>query len=207
MPLRKLWSPRTADKAGEEDEAEAGGADAQEVQVSLGLAAEGAPVGDAGAERESVLPTPTLATRVERRELQLLAEQLERRAALLAEREAMQGSVEAGALSRAKAEALRQLGAAQQVVSRRALAAKRLALLGQCWRALVLHKMASQLLTDRRHFRQLLQQPAGTAGTAAGAVDDPVTPLSLRLRRSVADLDDLDDIQLTWSSRSNELAV
>ena len=84
---------------------------------------------------------------------------------------------------------------------------ERLALLGQCWRALVLHKMASQLLTDRRHFRQLLQQPAGTAGTAAGAVDDPVTPLSLRLRRSVADLDDLDDIQLTWSSRSNELAV
>ena len=207
MPLRKLWSPRTADKAGEEDEAEAGGAGAQEVQVSLGLAAEGAPVGDAGAERESVLPTPTLATRVERRELQLLAEQLERRAALLAEREAMQGSVEAGALSRAKAEALRQLGAAQQVVSRRALASKRLALLGQCWRALVLHKMASQLLTDRRHFRQLLQQPAGAAGTAAGAVDDPVTPVSLRLRRSVADLDDLDDVHLTWSSRSNELAV
>ena len=119
-----------------------------------------------------------------RRELQLLAEQLERRAALLAEREAMQGNVEAGALSRAKAEALRQLGAAQQVVSRRALAAKRLALLGQCWRALVLHKMASQLLTDRRHFRQLLQQPAGAAGTAAGAVDEPVTPVSLRPRRS-----------------------
>ena len=55
MPLRKLWSPRTADKAGEEDEAEAGGADAQEVQVSLGLAAEGAPVGDAAAEGESAL--------------------------------------------------------------------------------------------------------------------------------------------------------
>ena len=55
MPLRKLWSPRTADKAGEEDEAEAGGADAQEVQLSLGLAAEGAPVGDAAAEGESAL--------------------------------------------------------------------------------------------------------------------------------------------------------
>ena len=54
MPLRKLWSPRTADKAGE-DEAEAGGADAQEVQLSLGLAAEGSLVGDAAAEGESVL--------------------------------------------------------------------------------------------------------------------------------------------------------
>ena len=88
MLLRKLWSPRTADKAGEEDEAEAGGAGAQEVQLSLGLAAEGAPVGDAGAERESVLPTPTLATRVERRELQLLGEQL------LAERAAREESAE-----------------------------------------------------------------------------------------------------------------
>ena len=158
-------------------------------------------------------PTPTLATRAERRELKLLGEQLERRAALLAEREAMQGTVEAEALSRAKGEVLRQLGAAQQVVSRRALSSKRLALLGQCWRGLVMHKMASQLLTDRRHFRQLLQKPAGAAGTAAGAFDQSLPwsaeelaplPRSLRLRRSVADLDDLDDIDLTVL---NDLAV
>ena len=142
---------------------------------------------------------PTLATRAERRELKLLGEQLERRAALLAEREAMQGAVEAEALCRAKGEVVRQLGAARQVVSRRALSSKRLALLGQCWRGLVMHKMASQLLTDRRHFRQMLQKPVG-----AEAEELAPLPRSLRLRRSVADLDDLDDIDLTVL---NDLAV
>eukprot|EP00964_Phaeocystis_antarctica_P030083 scaffold16950_cov66-Phaeocystis_antarctica.AAC.4 len=125
----------------------------------------------------------------------------------------MQGTIEAEALCRAKGEVQRQLGSARQVVSRRALSSKRLALLSQCWRGLVLHKMASQLLTDRRHFRQLLQKPAGAAGTAAGAFDaslpsaEELAPLPRsfpRLRRSVADLDDLDDIDLTVL---NDLAV
>eukprot|EP00964_Phaeocystis_antarctica_P023008 scaffold12841_cov63-Phaeocystis_antarctica.AAC.3 len=39
MPLRMPWSPRRAEKAGEEDEGALGGAEVQEVEVSLGAAA------------------------------------------------------------------------------------------------------------------------------------------------------------------------
>ena len=62
-------------------------------------------------------------------------------------------------------------------------------------------------------FRQLLQKPAGAVSTAAVAFDESLLwsveelaplPRSLRLRRSVADLDDLDDIDLTVL---NDLAV
>ena len=54
---------------------------------------------------------------------------------------------------------------------RRASQLARQQLLSQCWRALVLHTMGSQLLADRRRFRLLLQDPAcapSGGGTEAG---------------------------------------
>ena len=54
MPLRMPWSPRGADKASEEDEGEVGGAEAQEVEVSLGLAEEQAPTPEAEADEVEV---------------------------------------------------------------------------------------------------------------------------------------------------------
>ena len=83
----------------------------------------------------------------------------------------MQGVMEARQLQAAKAETLRQLGAAQALMCRRASQLARLQLLSQCWRALVLHTMGSQLLADRRRFRLLLQDPAcapSGGGTEAG---------------------------------------
>ena len=104
------------------------------------------------------------ATLDETKQLQL---QCQQRGILLARREANLGDIEARQRAAAAAKLARQMEAAQRLVCRRATELSRGQLLGQVWRALILHTAASKLVADRKRFRELAQQrreaPAGLA--------------------------------------------
>ena len=109
-----------------------------------------------------------------------LEAQLEARAQLLAEREAEQAAVEERQLRAFKEDALRQITAAQSLLSRRAVALAKKQLLQQCWRALCLHTASNQMIADRRQFRELLQQKESAGGPRGSALKPSKLPAMLR---------------------------
>jgi len=103
----------------------------------------------------------------------MVLQQLEQRAELLADRERELTEMEARRRSHDLATIGSRIGIAQQLITRRSLAASRRALLVQCWRSLCLNAAARQMVADRARLTEIIMQQAN------GQLRDGVTEIAL----------------------------